>query len=193
MRHQLLIATTIVGLASSTSTPAEPPPVPDANVAEAKAIIKSFFGSLKGELETAVAQGGPQNAVMVCKARAPVIADTITKDSGWDVGRTSLKLRNPQANAPDAWETEVLEHFEQRKADGEPVETIVYAETVETDDGSEFRFMKAIPTLEVCLACHGTDLTPEVVEALDQAYPDDQARGFSLGDIRGAFTLSKPL
>jgi hypothetical protein len=53
--------------------------------------------------------------------------------------------------------------------------------------------MKAIPTAKVCLACHGSAITPEVTAALDEAYPQDQARGYAEGDIRGAFSLSKPL
>ena len=51
--------------------------------------------------------------------------------------------------------------------------------------------MKAIPTGEVCLACHGKDINPDVASALDAAYPQDQARGYALGDIRGAFSVSK--
>jgi hypothetical protein len=53
--------------------------------------------------------------------------------------------------------------------------------------------MKAIPTGEICLACHGESISPDVATAIREAYPQDQATGFSLGDIRGAFTLSKPL
>ena len=70
---------------------------------------------------------------------------------------------------------------------------MAYAEVVEAADGKTFRFMKAIPTAEVCLACHGSDITPEVAAAIDERYPDDMARGYSLGDVRGAFSLSKPL
>jgi hypothetical protein len=168
-------------------TPADP------NAAEAKTIVKGFFQSLKGELEEAMRVGGPDHAVTVCKARAPAIAAQMSADSGWEVGRTSLKLRNPETNTPDAWERAVLEDFEARKAAGEEVTSIAYAETVETADGKTYRFMKAIPTLEVCLTCHGTAIAPSIAEALDESYPDDQARGYELGDIRGAFTLSKPL
>jgi hypothetical protein len=53
--------------------------------------------------------------------------------------------------------------------------------------------MKAIPTAELCVACHGSDLAPEREAQLDRLYPNDQARGFGADDIRGAFTLSKPL
>lgn len=168
-------------------TPADP------NVAEAKAIIMEFFSTLKGELETAISSGGPASAVVVCNARAPVIAAEMSAKTGWDVARTSLKLRNPRLNAPDEWERAVLLDFEQRHAAGEDVRSIAYAETVESDGQKTFRFMKAIPTSEVCLTCHGTEIQPEIVSAIDAAYPDDEAKGFELGDIRGAFTLSKSL
>jgi hypothetical protein len=164
----------------------------DANVAEAKSIIKEFFGTLKGELEAAVKSGGPANAITVCQQRAPAIAHEMSAKTGWQVGRTSLKLRNP-ANMPDAWELEVLNKFEQRKAAGEDPAKIAYAEVVDQYGKKRFRFMKAIPTAELCLNCHGSELKPEVVKALDKHYAADKARGFKVGDLRGAFTLSKPL
>ena len=167
-------------------------PAPDPNVAEAKAIIEEFFSTLKGELKAAVTQGGPVNAITVCQLRAPSIVE-LSEKTGWDVGRTSLKVRNASLNAPDAWELKVLEQFEVRKAEGEDVKTMAYSEVVEEDGKQTFRFMKAVPTGKVCLNCHGTDIKPEVIEALDAAYPQDQARGYELGDIRGAFTLSKSL
>jgi len=166
----------------------------DPRVAEAQAIIKEFFGTLKGELEAGMKQGGPVNAITVCKGRAPAISEEMSAKHGWEVGRTSLKLRNSILNKPDAWEVSVLEQFEARKAKGEDVTKIDFAEVVATPDGKQaFRYMKAIPTQELCLNCHGAEIKPEVAAALDKFYPDDKARGFKEGDIRGAFTLSKPL
>ena len=165
----------------------------DPNVAEAKAIIKEFFGNLKGELEQAMKAGGPVNAINVCKGRAPVIAQETSNKHGWDVGRTSLKLRNAVVNKPDDWEMVVLEQFEARKAKGEDVAVMDYAEVVDLGGQKTFRYMKAIPTQDLCLNCHGTDIKPEVAAELDKLYPGDEARGFKVGDIRGAFTLSKPL
>ena len=68
-----------------------------------------------------------------------------------------------------------------------------YYEVVDHDDGKTFRYMKPIPTAKVCLGCHGDSLSAELAAKLDELYPDDQARGFKEGDIRGAFTISKPL
>ncbi|MDE0059891.1 MAG: DUF3365 domain-containing protein [Defluviicoccus sp.] len=44
----------------------------------------------------------------------------------------------------------------------------------------------------MCTVCHGTNIAPEVAAALDALYPDDLARGFEVGDIRGAFSIVQP-
>lgn len=173
-------------------TPAAKVPV-NPNVEEAKGIVKAFATQLQGELKTAIEEGGPIKAVGFCKERAPAIAAELSDKTGWQVKRTSLKTRNAELNSPDDWEQQVLTAFEQRKAAGEDVQTMAKAEVVETEAGKAFRFMKAVPTGEVCLACHGSEINPEVAAALDEHYPNDQARGYSLGDIRGAFSLTKPL
>jgi hypothetical protein len=159
---------------------------------EARGIAKQFFGTLKGELQGVMKQGGPVAAIGFCNIRAPQINSQVSYDVGWDVARTSLKPRNPK-NAPDAWEMAVLERFEARKAAGEDVKSMEHAEIVESDGQKVFRYMKAIPTAELCLTCHGSEIPAEVATHLDQLYPKDTARGFKEGDIRGAFTLSKNL
>ncbi len=188
--RKLVVAASAIALLTSIAVAQE---TPNPNVAEAKGIIKELFGTLKGELEAAVKEGGHTNAILVCKGRAPAITDEMSKKSSWDVGRTSLKLRNTALNKPDAWEVKVLEHFETRKSKGEDVTTIDYSEVVDVGGQKTFRYMKAIPTQELCLNCHGTAIKPEVAASLDQLYPGDQARGYNEGDIRGAFTLSKKL
>lgn len=49
----------------------------------------------------------------------------------------------------------------------------------------ELRLMKAIPTAE---ACQGHAVESELAALIDEYYPDDQAQGFEVGDLRGAFT-----
>lgn len=159
---------------------------------EAKTLIKQFATSLKGELVSAIKAGGPTNAIAVCQETAPAIADSLSESSEWTVGRTSLKTRNPD-NAPDAWETKILKQFEGLKEEGTAAGELSYAAVIDENGQKVYRYMKAIPTEEVCLTCHGKELSPAVAEAIDAAYPQDQARGYSAGDIRGAFTLSKPL
>ncbi len=161
-------------------------------VTEARGVVKQFFGNLKGELQAAMKAGGPVTATSVCQARAPIITDMSSANSGWDVGRTSLKLRNPE-NKPDTWEKKVLDDFEARKQAGEDLKNMEYSEIVMSDGRKSFRYMKAIPTAELCLNCHGLNIKPEVASLLDELYPTDQAHGYNAGDIRGAFTLQKKM
>ncbi|HQF31154.1 MAG TPA: DUF3365 domain-containing protein, partial [Hyphomicrobiales bacterium] len=70
--------------------------------------------------------------------------------------------------------------------------TMVKAGIVEEDGKKLFRLVKAIPTGEVCLNCHGgAEVKAETAEMLAKYYPEDQARGFTLGQMRGVFTLSR--
>jgi hypothetical protein len=186
-----LIAATLgagAAVAASEGTTAEDP-----KIAEAKTIIQEFATRLVGELGDAIQAGGPVAAIEVCRDRAPAIADELSAATGWAVARTSLKTRNVETNAPDAWETTILEQFNARQEAGEDVQKMAHAEVIEDENGKRFRFMKAIPTAELCLNCHGSDIKPEVIEALDEVYPHDQARGYEIGQVRGAFSLEKPL
>ena len=164
----------------------------DAYTRASRVVIEALSEDLQAELKGAMKASGPVAAIEVCSEKAPAIARQHEEDKGWEVGRTSLKFRNPD-NAPDAWELTVLQSFEARKAGGEDPAQIDHAAYVVQDGKRVFRYMKAIPTAEICLSCHGgTDVKPEVAAKLAEFYPDDQARGFKAGDIRGAFTIVQP-
>ena len=164
----------------------------DERVADSRATVKEFMQSLKGELQKGMQEGGPVNAIGVCNRTARGIANTYSARNGWSVGRTSLKVRSPD-NAPDAWEEAVLQKFDQRRQDGEDPAGIEHHEAVEHEGKKVFRYMKAIPTAELCVVCHGSDIDPLVDAQLQKLYPEDQARGYKPGDIRGAFTIIQPL
>lgn len=164
-----------------------------ADVTEAREIIQSFAQTLKGRLSTAMSESGPVHAVGVCNVDAPRIAEEHEAASDWSVARTSLKVRNPD-NAPDPWERRVLESFAERAAAGEDLATMEHVETVDTDGRKMLRYMKAIPMGEQpCTTCHGAELDPELAARIDELYPEDQARGFEPGELRGAFTLARPV
>ena len=156
---------------------------------EAVSIVKRFGGSLKPELKKAIKAGGPAHAISVCAEKAPAIAQGLRDDTGWYVNRVSLKARNNQTAIPDAWEKKVLERFNQRQANGESAEKMAFSEIV----GGRFRFMKAQGVEPVCMNCHASDIKPETEAAIRQKYPLDKARGYSLGQIRGAFSLATDL
>jgi hypothetical protein len=181
-----VVAASVISIGSAQAADAE------ALKAEAVNMVKAFGGPLKQALEDGMKQGGPVHTIGVCNEKAPEIAQQAAAGTGWSVARTSLKVRNAK-NVPDAWELATLTEFEARKTGGENIDTIAKAEIVEENGQKTFRFMKAIGTVDVCLNCHGANLKPEVAAKVDSLYPNDQARGFSAGDIRGAFTLKKAL
>lgn len=173
----MLIAAIPVGVNAETTDN-------DLREVESRKVIKEFGGKLVKELKQAIKEGGPENAIKVCNIEAPKMATALSEKYNWQIGRTALKTRNPN-NAPDAWEQVVLEQFEQRKQNGEKIKTLEYAET--TDAG--YRYMKAIPTKGLCLACHGENISEALKATLVELYPQDKATGFKAGDIRGAFTV----
>ena len=159
--------------------------------ADARGISAKFAEKLKSELVGAMKVDGPVNAIEVCNVSAPAIAADASAN-GWSAGRTSLKTRNPK-NAPDAWEKRTLEEFDAAKSAGADAAKLEHFEVIEENGVRTFRFMKAIPVAEPCLACHGEAIKEPVSAKLKELYPDDRATGYKVGDIRGAFTLSSAL
>lgn len=141
-----------------------------------------------------ISKGSFHGAIAACRDKAPKMAAAASQNTGWAIRRVSLKNRNPKA-VPDAWEQAVLEDFDRRRAAGESPATMEKAEIVAEGDKRTLRYMKALPTLGLCLNCHGTEdkLAPEVKAKLTELYPDDKATGYSEGQIRGALTVKRPL
>lgn len=164
----------------------------EAQLTEARDLVQRFMKDLKGELMAAMRDGGPSGAIAVCSEEAPRIATELTAASGWSLARTSLRVRNPR-NAPDAAERAVLVDFDRRAAAGEDPATLEHARVVRESGLAYVHYMKAIPTSSLCLACHGSDVEAPVREAIAASYPADAATGFARGDLRGAFTLVRPL
>jgi hypothetical protein len=152
-------------------------------------LANEFVGLLKPQLKQALEEGGPMNAIGVCADIAPRIADSLSVQSGWTVKRVSLKSRNASRAVPDSWETKVLLEFDRRQAAGEKPADIRHGEVV----GGQYRYMQAQGVESVCLVCHGQGLAEAVTQALQVYYPDDRATGYSLGQVRGAISLSMTL
>jgi hypothetical protein len=161
-------------------------------VGDARKVASAMPPKLLGVLTEEIQKGGPESAVAVCRDKAPQMAKAASEQSGWAIRRVSLRNRNPKA-VPDAWERTVLEEFDRRAAAGEAAPTLEKSEVVADGDNKVQRYMKALPTQEVCLSCHGAadNLSTAVSEQLRKLYPDDKAVGYKPGEIRGAITLKR--
>ena len=184
---RLLLIITLATVAYSAVAAGEP-----ANQqleAQAGDLTLQFVGQLKPQLKQAMKEGGPTRAIEVCASVAPGIADRLSAQSGWTVKRVSLKSRNASRAMPDPWEQQVLEQFDQRQAAGEAAAGLKHGEVI----NGHYRYMQAQAVEAICLVCHGQELSQAVRDTLEQYYPDDWATGYSLGQVRGAISLSKSL
>lgn len=159
----------------------------EARIAASQAAIQTFGSTLQAHLMTAMQEGGPLQAIEVCQQVAPDIAAEISEATGWSVGRTSLRLRNPD-NAPDEWERTVLQDFERLQQAGQPAAELTRHEVLEQNGETVFRYMRAVPTAGLCLSCHG-ETSGDIQHALERLYPADEATGYNEGEVRGAFTV----
>lgn len=184
MNLSRMVAVVVATLLGSSGTWAGAPD----RAEQGRAIAAQFGAELRAELQAAMTEGGPLAAIRVCNEDAPRIARAAAEQSGAEVGRTSNRVRNP-ANGPDEHEKGVLVEFAEEIAAGANEQV---PERLDVLADGRVRFMSAIVTQPPCLACHGEQLAPPVAAAIDALYPEDQATGYRVGELRGAFTITWP-
>jgi len=148
-------------------------------------LTQRFGQQLQAALQDAMSEGGPVAAITVCKDEAPRIASELSRESGAKVSRTSERFRNP-ANAPEPWQALILAEFEASASESDGI-----IEYFSRTDGT-VRYMQGIRLGPVSLACHGASIPDDVRRELEAEYPHDRARGYEIGELRGAFSISWP-
>ncbi len=159
--------------------------------ASARAAIQQLRQVMMQALQTSMREVGPAEATAVCRHLAPEMAAEISAETGWQIRRPALKARNP-ANRPTELERGVLLGYLTRSLAGQSLEEMETVRLVEQDGKAYVHYMRAIPTLDACLTCHGSDLAPDVAAKIAEVYPEDEAIGFQVGELRGAFSLLRP-
>jgi len=144
-------------------------------------LLKPLKKELQGALSAGLSQG-PDEAIGVCKTKAPEIAESLSTD-GVRMGRTSHKLRNPSNTAPE-WVGPILAAYLSDPASRQPRE-------VALRDG-RIGYAEPIMIKSVCLTCHGERVRAEVAAKIAEHYPKDKATGFKTGDLRGLFWVEYP-
>lgn len=191
-RSQQLLLTAIAPFLLACQPSQQAPDLDQVDIDAARASAAAFGKALQAELVGAIQEGGPVAAVNVCNEKAPEVANKVSEDRGLEIGRTALKVRNPN-NVPDVWEATHLRAFEQQLADGVDLSAVEVSEVVKTENGYAVRWMKPIMMGDVCTVCHGSTIDPELDKVILSLYPEDQARGMKAGELRGAFTATKYL
>ncbi|MCG8669674.1 MAG: DUF3365 domain-containing protein [Pseudomonadales bacterium] len=161
-------------------------------VEQARGITQQYGGALKKTLKATIMTSGPAAAIRTCSVHAPGISEQTAQLTGWQIHRTSNKIRNPN-NKPNIWETQVLQQFADKAERGAPIENLEHHQVIMENGKPVFRYMKAIKVQNLCLNCHGTHVSGPVKSAIKNLFPLDNATGYREGDLRGAFTLKLPL
>lgn len=203
MKTQLLMALGVsVAIAAcsrqspdaSGEAPASSASLTPAQIAKAtergKAIVAETFSLLSSNLQSSIASGGVSNALPYCSLAASPLTASMAEKHGVSLRRITHKPRNP-AGMADAVELGLLNQFRKALAltnTALPVVAVLEPATV--------TFVAPIVlNSPMCLNCHGEpdkDIKPENLAIIRGLYPRDQATGFKLGELRGAWRIDFP-
>lgn len=171
------------GNSPAAPQPEMPPPLSAAQQVQqqvALAARDALASRLGGKLMDALGASGPAGAIGVCQDEAPRIAAEVSEQFGVSIGRTSFRLRNAK-NAPPEWAQALVDA---RQADPQFIPL----------PAGQLGALLPIRLRAECLLCHGPQeqVLPEIRDALAARYPEDQATGFNVDDLRGWFWVSVP-
>lgn len=195
--QSLQLAVSLLVLLSASVVSAQPGPGPNQSaMQETRDIAAAMLKELGQTLQAAMADGGPENAIGVCKTQAPEIAMKLSMKHQLKVARVGTRARNPDMGVPNDWQTQAFKQFENRLAKGDKPYDIEFIQLVKSGSYDlELRYAKPIVLQPMCTACHGTpeQISPEVKAKLDQLYPNDKAVNYKPGELRGAVVVTRLL
>ncbi len=143
--------------------------------------------SLLKKLKEVIQEEGIAAAMEYCHIETLPLADSLSKAYHATIRRSSLKLRNPE-NVPDELEKQLLEAYHYNQENKLPLE-----ENVQRQGQEYLLYSKPISIgSPLCLNCHGTagkEIADETLQLIDSLYPNDSARGYALGDLRGIWSI----
>jgi hypothetical protein len=139
--------------------------------------IKKISKKMKPMLQSVLKQD-PTGAsgIAICSAMSKSMEEN-QKNSNEKVKvrRASLKYRNAN-NSPDKIDTDVLNKIKESKNFKMPL-------VVKTSVGH--RVYKPIAIKKPCLSCHGTNINKDTAKEITKLYPNDNATGYEIGQLRG--------
>jgi uncharacterized protein DUF3365 len=154
-------------------------------IQRADLVVVEMQNATSAELTSALAAGGPGDAIQVCHVSATTLVQRLGREEGIAAGRTAARLRTP-SNAPKAWAAPIVKQYADAKA--------ASVDGFAVDLGDKVGVMRPIAHRAICSPCHGVDekLNARVREELKDRYPVDRATGFKDGDLRGWIWVEVP-
>lgn len=154
-------------------------------------ITKEAQAQLINQLQEAISEKGVPGAIEFCQVNALPILDQLGDRYQVKIKRASNRFRNP-ADKPDEEEMPILEAYEYNAENGLKSDPNIQ----KINGGQVFLYTKpiTIPSA-LCLSCHGTEgkeISSETLAKLAEKYPNDQAKGHQLDDLRGMWSVRIP-
>jgi hypothetical protein len=152
-----------------------------------KQITAEVFETLSEQLTQQMQIGGTLQAIPYCNVTAVPVTRDLSDEHGVTIKRTSDLIRNPK-NSATKRELDLMMHYKKLESEGNPLKAII-----EKDTNEIVHFYAPIKLQKKCLACHGTvgkELTVKTDSILNELYPEDRAKGYSEGDLRGIWSIA---
>lgn len=131
--------------------------------------------------------GGPVGALDFCNEKAMFLTDSVSDEFSKKIQRLTDKTRNPDNAIVNDIDQKAWEDIKGLMADANAGKHLILS------DESDVYYYKAIPIgMPTCLMCHGskeTDIAPATLEAIAKKYPNDQATGYTMGELRGMWKI----
>lgn len=186
-----VIATNVLSAEPEASTTSPKGDSPEAALKlRAATIAKEAFSELSSNLQAAITRTGLNDALPYCSDRAIPITKGVAAKNGVGLSRVTHKARNPANKATDA-ELALMQQFQaDLVAKRTPTPTVVTNASQAVSV-----YVPIVISNPLCLMCHGKpgkEVSAELQSTIRRLYPDDQATGFALGDLRGAWRVDFP-
>lgn len=158
-------------------------------IQEGRKIARATFQTLNSNLQNAISVGGITHALQFCSAEAIPLTDSLSAHHNVSIRRASHKPRNPY-NTADLLEAYVIKKYIDKLESNKELQPVTYA-----NKNSITFHAPIIITNQLCLNCHGQpgkDISESNLATIQELYPEDQATGFSMGELRGVWTIRFP-
>lgn len=152
-------------------------------------IASETFQTLGSQLRGAIEEDGIPHALEFCNVEAMPLTEELADRYNVTIRRATHRPRN-QANRADQEELDAIQAYTRAIEGGNELTPRL----VRQDDFIRF-FAPIRVGMDLCLQCHGTpnsDITKNNLEVIRSLYPEDEATGFSMGDLRGIWSITLP-
>jgi GTP cyclohydrolase III len=187
MKYLSLIAFFAAVLLACQPTEKEETDLSPTYLSQGDSISQLAQAELLKNVGQAMQEGGPVHTIAFCNIQASPIMDSLSREHQATISRISFQPRNPASAASNAMDSLALQGFAQEiEQQGKAAASVV-------KEGENYVYYRPIRIgMETCLKCHGapeTDIALETLAKLDELYPEDQALGYAMGDLRGAWKI----